>query len=204
MTRKNKDVISLLSTGRVFRSYTFINLPYWEHLDNQVKSYLHAVCMVHRPDKKKGLSFYTPYLIRPQGYGKPPLTIKFRHRDKLTGRLYAINGCYTNLPTKTLNDAQQEKTNEWKKLVHQGLIGAGGGLISEEPVKRVVKEQLTKEQKFQKVNEVVKSVLPIHQKFQNGKKYSASRIRAYTGETREICEMVAFKLFEMLESKQIS
>lgn len=196
MTKKNKDVISLLSTGRVFRSFTFINLPYWEHLDNQIKSYLHAVCIVHRPDKKKSLSYYTPYLIRPMGYGKPPLTIKFRRRDKETGRLYTLNGCYSFLPTPILNQAQQEKTNAWKRLVHQGLIGSSGGLLSDEIVEKK-REFLTKDEKIVKVNELLTKILPIKEKFKRKEKYSASAIRAHTGETRDICEMVAFRLLDM-------
>lgn len=195
MTRKNKDVIRLISTGRVFRSYTFIILPHWEHLDNQIKSYLHAVVIVHRPDKKKNLSFWSPYLIRPMGYGKPPLTVKFRRRDNNTGRLYAISGCYTMRPTKELDIAQQEKTNSWKMLVHQGLIGSSGGLLKDEPIK-ITRKQLTKEEKENKVKELLDKIKPIKEKFRKGTKYSISQIRAWSGEQREICEAVAFRLLE--------
>lgn len=202
MTRKNKDVIRLISTGRIFRSFTFLNLPYWEHLDNQVKSYLHAVVMVHRPDKQRNLSRWTPYLIRPQGYGKPPRTIKFRRRDKMTGRLYTIDACETMRPSKELDEAQQAKTELWKKMVHQGLIAQGGGLVSDEPIKKE-RTSLTKEERLIKANELFEKLKPIHTKFLNGEKYSTSRIRAYSGENRDVCEIVAFRLAEARASEQL-
>lgn len=195
MTRKNKDVIRLISTGRVFRAYTFLNLPYWEHLDNQIKSYLHAVIIVSRPNHAQKLSVWTPYLVRPMGYGKPPMMMKFRRRDPVTGRLYVANKCYTRKPSPELDVAQQKKTNMWKEMVHQGLIGADGSIYRAPPEKS--DSNKTRKDKAQKLaQEIFEKLKPIHEKFMIGSRYSTAKIKAHTGESQAICSTVAMKLLE--------
>lgn len=196
MSKKNKDVIRLVSTGRVFRSYTFLNLPYWEHLDNQIKSYLHAVIIVSRPDHAKKLSVWTPYLVKPMGYGKPPMMMKFRRRDPVTGRLYKADICYTRKPSTALDLAQQKKTELWKQLVHQGKIGADGSLYKE-PVEKTPARVLKEQEHLRLAEELVKELSPIHLRFQVGTKYSAAKIRAHTGKSQALCSMAAMKLTDL-------
>lgn len=198
MTRKNKDVIRLISTGRVFRSFTFLNLPYWEHLDNQIKTYLHAVIIVSRPDHQKGISVWTPYLIKPMGYGKPPFMMKFRRRDALTGRLYVTTVCHSRLPSKELHLAQQEKTNSWKEKVHQGLIGSDGSLLKPK-VEKAPARTVRKEEAARISSEVFEKIKPMMEKFRVGSHFSVSKIRAHTGESRMICEMVSMKFMDYQE-----
>lgn len=131
MSNKNKEVLRLISTGRIFGGITFINLPYWYNLDSQIKNYLHAVIMVDRPDRTRQVSRWTPYLIRPQGYNKPPWTIRFRRRDKVTRRIFVLEKCESTLPSKELNEAQQAKTTLWKKLLHEGKLTSQGDLASD-------------------------------------------------------------------------
>lgn len=132
MSNKNKDVLKLISTGRIFGGITFINLPYWYNLDSQVKNYLHAVIMVDRPDKAREMSRWTPYLIKPQGYNKPPWVVRFRRRDRETRRIFVLEKCESSLPSKELNEAQQIKTTQWKNLLHQGKITSQGDLVTGE------------------------------------------------------------------------
>lgn len=195
MSKKNKDVIRLVSTGRVFRSYTFLNLPYWEHLDNQIKSYLHAVIIVSRPDHAKKLSVWTPYLVKPMGYGKPPMMMKFRRRDPVTGRLYKADICYTRKPSTALDLAQQKKTELWKQLVHQGKIGADGSLYKAPPEKSSTRV-LKKEESLKLANELFEKLKPMHLRFKVGERYSTAKIRAYTGESQALSSMVAMKLID--------
>lgn len=201
MSRKNKDVIRLVSTGRVFRAFTFLNLPYWEHLDNQVKSYLHAVLIVSRPDRGRKISIWTPYRVFPQGYGKPPWLKKFRRIDPLTGRSYHLDECESRLPSKLLNEAQQRKTNLWKALVHEGKIAPDGSLWSDKPVLEQ-KKRPSKEELLQKSKQLFEDLKEIHERFRLNNRYSAAKIRAHTGESRVLCDMVALRLLDWYETQR--
>jgi len=66
------------------------------------------------------------------------------------------------------------------------------------------KETFTKEEKLAKAQELYDKLKVDHEKFLNGVKYSPSRIRAFTGEHRDICEMVAFKMSEARNSEKVS
>lgn len=175
MTSKNREMIKLFSTGRVYKHFTFINLPHWQHLDNQIKSYLHAVVICHRPNKRKGISYYTPYMIEPMGYGKPPLTKLFRYRTK-DGRLRRLDICEDTLPSNELMLAQEEKVNAWKEMVRLGQITSLGDKISTDVVLSP-KEQKQKEL-LSKAESLVKEWYPVRDEFMKNGKYITARIKA--------------------------
>lgn len=202
MSSKNREMIKLLSTGRVYRHFTFINLPHWQHLDNQIKSYLHAVVICHRPNKAKGLSYYTPYLVEPMGYGKPPLTKLFRYRGK-DGRLRRLDICEDPLPSQELMDAQEQKVNAWKELVRRGQINSSGDVY--DPLKASLPaRELRRRDLMDRVDRLVKLWGPVRGEFKNNDKYVVSRIKAIAmlkGEvlSTDIASMLAVR-FQLLDS----
>lgn len=196
MSRKNKDVIKLLSTGRIFRSYTFINLPYWEHLDNQIKSYLHAVIKVHRPDRQKNLSRWTPYLIRPQGFGKPPLTYLFRRRNKLNNRIYYLEGATTPRPSASLDRATQQKTLIWKQAMHQGLVSASGNILNPVELKAQEMANIKPDLNSQAVH-WANELKDVRKDFLKGERYVLRKIQAAVANIGGKCSIILAEMISM-------
>lgn len=203
MTSKNRDMIRLFSTGRVYKHFTFLNLPHWQHLDNQIKSYLHAVVICHRPNKRKGLSYYTPYLVEPMGYGKPPMTKLFRYRSA-DGRLRRLDVCEDTLPSQELMEAEEKKVNAWKDLVRTGQITGRGDKVSHEKV-LTVREQKHKE-KMDRAEVFVKEWASNRFELKKGSEYSISKIKAKAllqgvALTQDIGGVIALRFQEMDEKR---
>lgn len=213
MSSKNKDVIRLLSTGRIFRSYTFLNLPYWYNLDSQIKNYLHAVIIVDRPDRSKGISNWTPYLIKPVGVGKPPWTIRFRSRDKFSHRIRVLKKVHSYLPSPELNVAQQLKTTQWKELLHQGKIDSSGEVISLQEPKQGTKVKKLLQHKLEDGLYWFNRIKLKRSFFFNERKMSYNTSQLFRTVTvqmgpedpswsKEICEIVISKFIELDEEER--
>ena len=203
MSSKNREMIKLFSTGRVYKHFTFVNLPHWQHLDNQIKSYLHAVVICHRPNKRKGLSYYTPYLVEPMGYGKPPLTKLFRFRTP-DGRLRRMDICEDTLPSNELMLAQEEKVNAWKEMVRLGQVTSSGDKISSDSLLTIQEQK--QQAMLSKAESLVKEWYPNKQDFMSGGKYVVSRIKAMgllKGQTLSLdaASVIALR-FQQLDEQQ--
>jgi len=193
MSAKNKSVIRLLSTGRVFKAYTFINLPYWENLDSQIKNYLHAVVITHRPDKSTGTSYFTPYFLKPLGYGKPPMTIRFRS-IRPNGRRYFIPYVEERLPNTALWRSQDIKVTRWKEGVHQGKIGVDGSFIQ---AKTTLSPGQKRELLSSKAVDLANKEAVSRDNFKHGSSYSVTRIMHVLDVDRVVAEKIAFRWREM-------